>query len=258
MVKRIEYLKKAIIKYSLRLDHKGYVANHDGNLSIRVAEGFLCTPTAEAKVAITEEMVLTLDREGNKVEGIGKPFSELKLHLAAYRARPDVMAVVHAHPPFATAHGLVHAGLTPRLPEAIVSIGDHVPVVPYTLPGTSEHERGVENALQTADVFYMAGNGVLAVGKDIEQAYLRLELVEHLTQIEHIALQMGAPLGLPTADIAALMEKRRAAGLGPRAIALVPPQSSQAASPPPPQDKDNKNIRGIIAAEIKRALKDLS
>lgn len=254
MSKRIEYLKKALSKYSLKLDQKGYVANHDGNISVKISEGFLCTPTSEAKGIITEEMILTLDHSGKKVEGIGKPFSELKLHLAAYEARSDVNAVIHAHPLFSTARGLTRIELKPRLPEAIVSIGDFVPVLPYSMPGSPESEDAVKEALGLVDVFYMAGNGVLAVGDDVEQAYLRIELVEHLTQIEYYALQMGIPLKLPEEDIETLLKKRLAAGLGPKAKKNIKPVKNESDTMPY-QNISQEEIKNIIAEEINRALK---
>ncbi|MBF0106839.1 MAG: class II aldolase/adducin family protein [Deltaproteobacteria bacterium] len=252
MSKRISYLKAEIAKYSLKLDHKGYVANHDGNISIRIEEGFLCTPTSEAKASITGDMILTLDHEGKKTEGIGKPFSEIKLHLAAYRARSDVRAVVHAHPPYATARGLVRQALVPRLPEAIVSLGSVIPVLAHAMPGTAESERAVEDALQGVDCFYVAGNGVLAVGADVEQAYLRLELVEHLTYIEYLAQQMGVPLKLSDVDVQALLKKRTAAGLGPGARRNPRPVNTRPHSEPPSSD-----LKSIIAEEIMKALKGL-
>ncbi len=253
MTKRLDYLKKALSKYSQKLDQKGYVANHDGNITVKIENGLLATPTSEAKAEITEEMVIKLDFEGKKIEGIGKPFSEVKLHLAAYRTRSDAMAVIHAHPPYATARGLVGNELRPNLPEAIVSIGDVIPVVPYAMPGTAEYESTVEEALKTTDVLLMAGNGVLAIGDDLEQAFLRLELVEHLSKIDFFANHMGSPMTLPSEDVQKLLEKRKAASLGPEARNLKfenKPSVTQA----PVHD----TVKSIIAEEIANALKTIS
>src|SRR3989338_5947917 len=165
MGNRQDYLKKEIVKFCFRLDQKCFGANHDGNISVKFDENLLETPTSISKGLMTVEQVITLDRNGNKVDGIGKPFSEIKLHLAAYQSRSDVEAVIHAHPPYATARGLVGEGLRPQIPEAIVSIGDLVPVVPFAMPGDLKNDSIVAEALSLCDVFMMPGNGLLSVGR---------------------------------------------------------------------------------------------
>ena len=121
------YIAKQIVKYSQKLDQKGFGANHDGNISAKFADVILATPTAVSKGDVVDEIVITLDETGKQIAGVGKPFSEIKLHLAAYAARPEIRAVVHAHPPFATARGLLGKPLYPALPEAVVSLGDIIP-----------------------------------------------------------------------------------------------------------------------------------
>ena len=159
-------------------------------------------------------MILTLDMQGNKLEGIGKPFSEIQLHLAAYRAREEANAVVHAHPPFSTARGLNRKSLRPAIPEAVISIGDHIPVTKFAMPGSPENEEIIMEALNETDLLLLAGNGVLSIGADVEQAYLRLELVEHIARIDYYATTAGEPVALSEGETALLLEKRAAAGLG--------------------------------------------
>src|SRR3989344_8023424 len=159
MGNRRDYLAKEIVKFCLRLDQKGFGANHDGNISAKFEETLLATPTAVCKGFVTPEMILTLDFEGKKIEGLGKPFSEMQLHLAAYRARPEIAAVIHAHPPFATARGLVGEPLAPQLPEAVVSIGAQIPVVPFAMPGDAANESIIADGLGMADVLLLPGNG---------------------------------------------------------------------------------------------------
>ncbi|HMY60022.1 MAG TPA: class II aldolase/adducin family protein, partial [Pseudomonadota bacterium] len=97
-------LRAELLDYCKRLHARGWVANHDGNLSVRLRPGqLLCTPTATSKADVRDETLLTVDESGNRLTGKGKPFSELSLHLAVYKARPDVQAVIHAHCPYATA-----------------------------------------------------------------------------------------------------------------------------------------------------------
>jgi L-fuculose-phosphate aldolase len=174
----------------------------------------------------------------------------MQLHLAAYRARSDVAAVVHAHPPFATAMGLAGRPLSPSIPEAVVSIGDVIPVAPFAMPGAKENEDIVSGILGETDVFMMQGNGVLSVGTDLEQAYLRLELVEHVAMIQHLAAQMGKPLALAPGDLAELLRKRASIGLGPRG------GGERAAAPlPGGSSADIDCIRDAIVEEIRKVLK---
>ncbi len=243
---RHTYLQNEIVKYSQKLDQKGYGANHDGNISAKLDDTLLATPTAVSKGNVNADMIITLDHDGNKIAGIGKSFSEMKLHLAAYETREDAKAVVHAHPPFSTARGLAGLELIPNIPEAIVSIGDVVPVLPFAMPGSTESIDAIKQAFQAHDVVMIAGNGVLAVGDSVEQAYLRLELVEHLAKIQFYANQMGSPITLLPEDIDKLLEKRAAAGLGPKVkkVETVSTKTTQ------PTDK----ITDLIVDEIKKAL----
>lgn len=238
-------LVNAIVEICQKLDRKGWVANHDGNVSLCSGDRLLATPTAVSKADVTPEMVLTLDMEGKKVAGTGKPFSEIKLHLAAYRCREDVRAVVHAHPPFSMARGLVGGDFQIHVPEAVVSIGDVIPVAPYLFPGSPEQDRVVGDALCRCDVFMMAGNGVLSVGRDVKEAYLRMELLEHLLKIDYYTRAMGTVTPLPEGDKQKLLEKRASIGLGPE---KVPPA-------PVPTGDQNALIKQLIAEELKNILK---
>jgi L-fuculose-phosphate aldolase len=256
MGNRRDYLIQAIADISQKLWAKGWVANHDGNISVRYEDLLLATPTAVSKGDIVPEMILTLDQEGNKLQGIGKPFSEIKLHLAAYRAREDINAVVHAHPPFAMARGLVGGDFEINVPEAIVSLGDIIPVTRYVIPGAKEHNEIVAEALGKGNVFMMAGNGVLSVGEDVEQAFLRIELLEHLLKIDYYAKTMGTVMRIPEEDKQELLEKRAAAGLGPKPVNFPPAPASP--------DREHKTqtpiqtdlIKDLIAQELKKVLKE--
>lgn len=250
MGNRRAFITSEIVKYSQKLDQKGFGANHDGNISVRFDDVLLATPTAVSKGNITADLIITLDKNGTKVDGIGKPFSEIKLHLIAYRVRPEINAVVHAHPPFATARGLLDLPIKPAIPEAIVSIGDVVPVVAFAMPGAKENDSIIANALAEVDVFIMPGNGVFAIGDCVEQAYLRLELVEHLAKIDYYARGMGTPMALTNDDVSSLMEKRAAIGLGPKKNIAISPQK-----PGFTQDQQQiPELKKLILEEIKKAL----
>ncbi len=211
-------LRAEVVETSRRLHRNGWVANHDGNVSVRLTgDRLLITPTAVSKLDVDAAMLLIVDRAGKVLEGQRKAFSELELHLAAYRARPEVECVLHAHPPHATAFGLAGLELTPiAMPEIVVSLGDRIPTLPRAMPKTEENVRLAEAAAGQFDAFLLAGNGVLTLGASLEQALLRMELVEHYAKILTVARQLGPVPPLPNADLAKLLEARAKAGLGPQ------------------------------------------
>jgi L-fuculose-phosphate aldolase len=212
-------LREEIVDYSRRLHARGWVANHDGNVSVRAGDHHvLCTPTATSKAAVTAASVVVIESHGDglQVVGRGRAPGEANLHLCAYRVRPDVRAVIHAHPPTATAFGVAGARLLerPLLPEAVVSLGLAIPTVPFAVPGQPAAE-ALAPFVREHDAVLIAHNGVLTVGDSLEQAYLRLELVEHLATIALAAHQLGATPTLPAEVLPALLDARRRAGLGP-------------------------------------------
>jgi L-fuculose-phosphate aldolase len=256
MGNRREYLIKAIVDISQKLWTKGWVANHDGNVSVRFEDMLLATPTAVSKADIVPEMILTLDMEGNKLQGIGKPFSEIKLHLAAYRARQDINAVVHAHPPFSMARGLVGGDFEINVPEAVVSIGDVIPVARYAMPGAKENDEIIAEALSKCDVFMMAGNGVLSVAADVKDAFLRIELLEHLLKIDYYAKSMGTVKTLPPEDKQKLLEKRASIGLGPKTVNFPSEPVSSTQAQKKQTEVQTDLIKDLIAEELKKILKE--
>lgn len=196
---------------------RGWVANHDGNVSVRLDDGrFLASPTAVSKRDVRVETLVTLDGEGKVVAGSRRVFSEFSLHLAAFRTRSDARWVLHAHPPHATAWACVGESFweAPFLAEAVVSLGHEIPVVAYASPGSPTS--GLERAIARCDAVLLGNHGVLVVAPDAETAYLRMELVEHLARVAAIARPMGGTRPLPANDIAKLLEARQKAGLGPQ------------------------------------------
>jgi L-fuculose-phosphate aldolase len=211
-------IRSELVATSRRLHQLGWVANHDGNISLRLTgKRLLITPTAYSKLDVDDASLIIVDYDGKVLEGRKKPFSELELHLAAYRARPEVEVVIHAHPPCATAFGLVGLELAPvAMPEIVVSLGDKIPTVPRAMPKTPEAVKGVEAAASQVDAMLLSGNGALTLGADLNQALLRMELVEHYAKILTAARQLGQVSPLADADVAKLLEARKKAGLGPR------------------------------------------
>jgi len=211
-------LRSEVVALSRRLHAAGWVANHDGNVSVRLTgERFLITATAISKAEIDDASLLIVDAQGAVLEGRKRPFSELELHLAAYRARPEVEVVVHAHPPYATAFGLAEKEISPlTMPEVVVSLGDRIPTLPRAMPKDPAALERVVACASERDAFLLAGNGAITLGADLSQAYLRMELVEHYAKILHLALSFGPVAPLAPADVQKLLEARKKAGLGPR------------------------------------------
>lgn len=211
-------LRAEVVALSRRLHANGWVANHDGNISVRLhGDRLLITPTAYSKADVDDGSLIIVDLNGKVLEGRKKPFSELELHLAAYRARPEVEVVLHAHPVTATAFGLTGQELTPiAMPEIVVSLGDRIPTVPRAMPKTPGLVKSVEAAAAQVDAMLLAGNGALTLGADLNQALLRMELVEHYAKILLAARQLGSVQPLPASDVAKLLEARKKAGLGPK------------------------------------------
>lgn len=210
-------LRSQLVAYSRKLHQMGWVANHDGNLSVRLnGNRLLITATAVSKADIDDATLLIVDMTGKVLEGRRKPFSELELHLAAYASRKSVDVVVHAHPPYATAMGLAGCSLDlAAMPEVVVSLGAGIPTAPLCLPKTPEATAAISGLAKSHDAMLLAGNGALTLGPDLVTAHLRMELLEHYAKIVSLARQMGGVRELPSAHVEKLLEARRKAGLEP-------------------------------------------
>lgn len=245
-MKTTNELKRLVSEYSIALHARGWVANHDGNVSARTAGGgFLISPTAVSKRRCPPESIVQCD-DGGAARSRGRPPSEVALHVGVYRARPKVQAVIHAHPPHASAFALARRPIDPvAMPEIVVSLGQHIPLAPLLLPKDPAAADVAAQIMSTADVALLTGNGVLAVGDDIEQAYLRLELLEHYAQILSIAKCLGGAVPLEPPAVHRMLQLRAKAGLGPDPGAPPAPDSGQTL---------NASLRPIIAEEVRRAL----
>ena len=270
--------RAALADYARRLHARGWVANHDGNVTLRAGEAnggrYLATPTAVSKADVTADNLILVDDGGRTVAGSGKPFSEIMLHLTVYRSRPDVGAVVHAHPPTATGFACAGPNVArlldqPLLPEAVVSLGPGIPLVPFAQPGEAAC-RALAPFTLTHDAVLLENHGVFAWGRTLEQAYLRLELVEHLAKIALTAQQLGGVRPLPDYAIPPLLEARRKAGLGAAASSgssdstanPSAPKAVVACAPPPPgsdvvlvERPRARDLSAIIREEIAAAMK---
>jgi len=210
-----EALAREIVAVCSRLYDRGLIAGQDGNVSVRLAGGhILVTPAGLSKVDVTAEALVELTPEGRQVTGALAPSSEVGMHLRIYRERTDVRAVVHAHPPVATAFGVVGRDFMDAvLPEAIFHLG-RVPLVPFAMPGTPALGDAMAPYLADHDVFLLASHGATTVGPSLRLAHQRMESLEHAACILHAAAQLGPVTPLRDEDIAALRGAREAARAG--------------------------------------------
>lgn len=215
MTASLEQLKAQVVAYAHKLARREWVANHDGNVSLRLPNGqFVATPTATAKADVEHQKLLIVDEAGTVREGTGKVFGEWELHRAVYAARPDVAAVIHAHPPYATACGIAGVSLAaPVMAEPVVSLGAGIASVPFFPPRSEPGLALLASAALGADALLLENHGAIAFGPNLELAYLRMELVEHQAKIQTIARQLGGLRPLPANAVQALLEARDKAGL---------------------------------------------
>ncbi|MDR3615701.1 MAG: class II aldolase/adducin family protein [Candidatus Obscuribacterales bacterium] len=185
---------------------KGYICGLEGNFSVRLADDLvLTTPRGSCKGRLNESDLVLTDMSGEPVSG-GQPSTELKMHLMVYRHRPDIKAVVHAHP--VTALGLTVAGVSlaaPILPEIICSIGN-IPTAPYATPSTDEIPNSIVPFLKDHDAMMLDHHGALVYGSDLYDAFYKLETVEHFAQTLVVAYQVGRPIELTSAQVSRLHE----------------------------------------------------
>ena len=189
---------------------RGYAAANDGNLSVLTEPGrLLMTPSGVSKGRMTPDMLLVTDLEGRVLEGDRHPSSEMKMHLAVYRGRRDVRAVVHAHPPVSTAFAVCRRGLeTPYVAELAAGLGT-VPCTPeFAMLSTEAVPRSVEPYLKDHNAVLLANHGALTWGGDLWEAFDRLETVEHTAKIVQNAQLLGDPVALTEAETAQLRSLR--------------------------------------------------
>ena len=204
----LEATKRDILHVCRCLYQRGLVAATEGNVSVRTgADRVIVTPTGMSKGFLQESDLVEVDLEGNPVRAGGRrATSEIKLHLKCYRMRADISAVVHAHPPAATAFSTVGRTIDESLfPEAIVTMG-RVPLVPYGTPGTDELAGLLEEYLPQHEVFLLANNGALALGKNVIEAWHRMECLEQSAMTQYLAESLGKPNPLSGEQIARLRQ----------------------------------------------------
>jgi L-fuculose-phosphate aldolase len=207
-------LRADIVEVGRRLYTRGYTASNDGNISVRLDPNrLLMTPKSVCKGFMTPDMMCITDLEGRKLQGDRDPSSETLMHLEVYRQRPDVQAVVHAHPPTAT--GFAVAGIPldrAVLAEVLTTLGS-IPIAEYATPSTKELPEAVRKYIKAHDGMLLANHGALTVGGDLFGAYYKMETIEHFAKISLVARMLGRENLLSREEVTRLQDLRGAYGI---------------------------------------------
>jgi L-fuculose-phosphate aldolase len=201
--------RKEIVQVGCLLHRRGFIAACDGNISVRLDKArVLVTPTAMSKGMMKPADLLVVDTNGQKLKGRREVTSEIGMHLLIYRMRPDVQAVVHAHP--RTATGFAAAGIPldqPLICEVVIGLGQ-VPLARYGMPGTPELAETLEPLVPQYDAILMANHGVVTYGADLQSAYMKMETVEHFAQIALVTHILGRKQLLDSKELKKLVAAR--------------------------------------------------
>jgi L-fuculose-phosphate aldolase len=221
-------LRADIVEIGRRMYARGYTASNDGNISVRIgSDRLLMTPKSVCKGFMTPDMMCITDLEGRKLQGDRDPSSEALMHLEVYRQRPDVQAVVHAHPPTAT--GFAVAGIPldrAVLAEVLTTLGS-IPIAEYATPSTRELPEAVRKYIKAHDGMLLANHGALTVGADLYSAYYKMETIEHFAHISLVARMLGRENLLSRDEVSRLQGLRGTYGItAPAPICADPEQEA--------------------------------
>lgn len=195
---------------------KNIVAANEGNLSIRIEDRLIATPSGACKGFLKPDDLAVTDLAGEQLEGERKVSSEILMHAAVYRRRSDVAAVCHGHPTHATAHAVAGIPLDEALlPEGILILGS-VPIAPYGTPSTHELADSLSGLVEENDAVLLANHGALTYDSDLEKAFFKMEILEHMAEISIMARLLGNRNLLPRASVEQLLSLRERYGLTPR------------------------------------------
>lgn len=207
-------LRKAICEIGKLAYGKGYIVGADGNLSARMSDGtILITPAGAMKGFLDPQHIAHIDMAGNVLDGGPKASSEKAIHIVVYEERPEMRAMVHAHPPHAVAMTIAGIDLQqPFIPEIIVTIGG-IPTAPFGTPGTDELPESIRAIIKCSDTVVMQNHGSVTIGINLLDAFKKLDMLEHTAKILWLAHCVGKVNPLPPEAVRKLLGTRQALGL---------------------------------------------
>jgi L-fuculose-phosphate aldolase len=230
--------KNDIVTICKRIYDKGWVSYHNGNVTAKLNNKIIATGSGFSKYDITCDRLVTLDLNGNKIDGNEKVFSEINLHLAIYNSRYNINSIIHTHAPYLTSFACSNIELNePLIPETVIGLGDKIPLV--------SEKNGILalcDAILNYDTIMLENHGVISVGSDLFQAFYRMELAEHFAQIYFNTKIIGNYKTLSEEEINKLLDKRKTYG-------FVVPEKNKTT------DVDINKLKEIITREVKNHLK---
>jgi L-fuculose-phosphate aldolase len=202
-------LRRDLVRFSRWLSRLGYTPGTSGNLSARLDyDRILVTPTGISKGLVKRQDLVIVDREGRLLEGTRKVTSEIGMHLAIYAQRPDVEAVIHSHPPIATAFACSGRALDEILcQESVMTVGI-VPLARYATTGTNEVAESLRLFVPEHEAILLENHGAVTYGRTLVDAFMRMETIEHLAQVALVAHQLGTPNPLRADQVQQLQRAR--------------------------------------------------
>ena len=202
-------LRRDLVRFGRWLHRLGFMPGTSGNLSVRLTEDrLLATPTGASKYLLQSRDMVVIDPEGRQISGTKKVTSEIGMHLAIYRQRPDVQAVIHSHPVVATAFACAGRALDePLCSEAVMALGA-VPLASYATTGTDEVAASLTHLIPRHEAILMANHGAVTYGNSLLDAFLKMETVEHYAKICLVAHQLGTPRPLKELEVEQLVRAK--------------------------------------------------
>ena len=245
------------------IHQREYVAATDGNLSVRLDDRrILTTPTGMSKGMMEPDDLVIVDPAGKKLGGRRNASSEIQMHLLIYKRRPDVNAVVHAHPPVATGYAAAGLPLNQALISEVVLALGCIPLAAYGTPGTPELSQALGPLVAQYDAVLMANHGVVTYGGDLLMAYMRMETVEHFARVSLVTHLLGRQVLLSREEVEKLSEAREKyfAGAGAPVAPLteVCPVTADGRPAPPAAARDRywvtrEELEAMVDAAVKSA-----
>ncbi|MGB9831887.1 MAG: class II aldolase/adducin family protein [Caldisericum exile] len=206
-------IKEEIATIGRRLYEHDLNGSYGGNFSVRDEEFIYITPSGVPKDELNFSDILVIDFSGNVIEGEGKPSSETLFHIKIYKVRPDVNAIIHAHPPFGTGFAIAHQGIPNNVHEESSLILGEVPVIPYEITSSKELAENIGKAIIDHNALLLANHGALTVGDTLEKAFRRMEELENVCKMLTVASLLGGAKPLPHDKFESLLELKKKRGL---------------------------------------------
>ncbi len=243
--------RRELVKFSRWLSRLGFTPGTAGNLSLRLdAQRLLVTPTGVSKGLVRPSEMVIVDLDGHQLCGSRKPTSEINMHLAVYQNRPEICAVVHAHPPIATAFACSGKAIDQVLCQEAVMTVETVPLAAYATTGTGEVAASLVPLLPAHDAILLANHGAVCYGQTLLEAFMKMETIEHLAHVSLVAHQLGSARPLGSDQIHQLRNARGKYLRNSQDATSPQPQANHAAPDEPEQQLSPSPAPTLTAASV--------